>query len=209
MSTSLAAVPRRTQAERSASTRARLMAAALASLADRGYAATTTTAVAERAGVSRGAQLHHFPTRAALVAAAVEHLFARLTDEYREAFARLEPSPDRLSAAVDLLWSMFDRPLFPAALELFVAARTDPELHAQVLRVSERHRDNVTKLAREYFPELARDQARFEAVLATILDAMHGMAISRIVYGSAAPTAAVLEVLRQAANTLTSQESNA
>ena len=65
---------RRSQDERTAQTRARVLDAVLGCLVERGYAGTTTTAVAARAGVSRGAQLHHYRTRAALVAAAVEHL---------------------------------------------------------------------------------------------------------------------------------------
>ena len=116
---------RRTQAERSAATQARLLDAALECLVELGYAGTTTTVVAERAGVSRGAQLHHFPTRAALVAAAVEHLYARLTDAYQAGFARRPRGADRLRAAIDLLWSMFTEPRYAAVLELFTAARTD------------------------------------------------------------------------------------
>ena len=64
-----AASQRRTQAERSATTQGKLLVAALECLVEHGYGGTTTTLVAERAGVSRGAQLHHYPTRAALVAA--------------------------------------------------------------------------------------------------------------------------------------------
>jgi len=68
---------RRTQAERTASTRARLLDATLECLCDLGYARTTTPEIARRAGLSRGAQLHHFPTKAELVTGAIEHLFAR------------------------------------------------------------------------------------------------------------------------------------
>src|SRR5690242_5936361 len=65
---------RRTQEQRRAETRAKLLDAAIESLLEVGYAATTTRAVAQRAGVSSGAQTHHFPRRVDLVAAAVEHL---------------------------------------------------------------------------------------------------------------------------------------
>jgi AcrR family transcriptional regulator len=173
--------PRRTQAERSASTRARLLDAALDCLAEHGYAGTTTVVVAERAGVSRGAQLHHFPTRAALVAAAVEHLYARLTREYQVGFGALAPGADRLRAAIDLLWSSFTAPHYPAVLELYTAARTDPELRAQLGPIAARHTANVYRLARRYFPEAARLGAGFDATLAMILDAMQGMATSAAV----------------------------
>src|SRR5215211_3876125 len=76
--------PRRTpNAERSHSTRTRLMVATVECLAELGWSGTTTTVVAERAGVSRGAQLHHYPTKAALVVAAIEHLATLRRDEMR------------------------------------------------------------------------------------------------------------------------------
>ncbi len=93
--------------ERSIATRAALLDAAIECLVDRGYAATTTIETARRAGVSRGAQLHHFPTKAQLLATAVEHLFDRRRSEFLEAFAAIDPQADRLDAAMDLLWSMF------------------------------------------------------------------------------------------------------
>jgi AcrR family transcriptional regulator len=177
-----AAAPRRTQAERSAATRAKLLDAALECLAELGYAGTTTTVVAERAGVSRGAQLHHFPARAALVAAAVEHLYARLTAAYQAGFARLPRGADRLRAALDLLWSMFSEPRYGAVLELFTAARTDPELRAHLRPIAERHQANVERLARAYFPHAARQSRAFDATLALVLDAMQGMASTRAVH---------------------------
>src|SRR5437899_5969622 len=98
---------RRTQEERSAATRAKLLDATIACLVDLEYSATTTTVIAERAGVSRGAQLHHFPTKADLVAAAVAHLSHRIGEELQDEAARLPVGKDRPAAAVDLLWSTF------------------------------------------------------------------------------------------------------
>jgi AcrR family transcriptional regulator len=173
---------RRTQAERSTEMRARVLDAALDCLADLGYAGTTTTVVAERAGVSRGAQLHHFPTRAALVAGAVERLFAGLTEQYRDGFARLAPGSDRLGAAVELLWAMYKEPRYAAVHELYAAARTDPDLLARIAPVAARHQENVFRLARRYFPAVAA-RADFVPTLQLILDAMQGMAVARYLGG--------------------------
>jgi AcrR family transcriptional regulator len=145
-------LPRRTQEERSAATRARLLDATISCLSEIGYARTTTTEIAERAGVSRGAQLHHFPTKAELVTTAVERLFERRTEEFRKAFATLPESADRSAAAVDLLWSMVSGPTFHAWLELVVAARTDPELRKTVSAISKRFSENVDRTYRELFP---------------------------------------------------------
>ncbi|SHK18586.1 transcriptional regulator, TetR family [Pseudonocardia thermophila] len=120
------------QQERSESTRARLMDAMIECLVERGWSGTTTTEVAQRAGVSRGAQLHHYPTRADLVVAAVAHLGAARFAETREAAAALPVGAGRTRAVLEMLAELHTGPLFRAALELLVAARTDPELHAVV-----------------------------------------------------------------------------
>ena len=136
--------------ERSLATRAALLDAAIECLVQRGYTATTTAEIARRAGVSRGAQQHHFPAKALLLATAVEHLFARM--EFLDAFAALDPIADRLDAALDLLWSMFEGPAFIAWTELWVAARTDPKLAETVVAVERRFTDETRALFAELFP---------------------------------------------------------
>lgn len=124
--------------ERGLATRAALVNAAVECLVEQGYAATTTIEVAKRAGVSRGAQLHHFPTRAALVAAAVGELYERRMREFADTIATIPPTGDRVSRAIDLMWSMFNGPTFVAWAEVWIAARTDPQLRAAVLAMDER-----------------------------------------------------------------------
>jgi AcrR family transcriptional regulator len=132
--------PRRTQEERSAAMRARLLDATIESLIDLGYSATTTTVIADRAGVSRGAQLHHFPTKAELVAAAVEHLANRIGGQLRRDLARDAGPEFRLADVVDALWTHYESPLFAAWLELSVAARTDDDLRVALAPVEKRLR---------------------------------------------------------------------
>src|ERR1700687_2978711 len=68
---------RRTQEDRRARTRVRLLDAAIDCLVEYGYAGTTTPRVAERAGVTRGAQVHHFGSKTDLLGAAIEQLAQR------------------------------------------------------------------------------------------------------------------------------------
>src|SRR5436190_18849808 len=84
--------PRRTQAERRATTRTALLDATIDCLVEEGYAGTTTTRIVERAGVSRGAQVHHFPTKAELVAEAVRHLAGKRIEEFLQTMPRLPRS---------------------------------------------------------------------------------------------------------------------
>jgi AcrR family transcriptional regulator len=170
---------RRTQEERSAETRGRLLDATIACLTDLGYAATTTTVIAERAGLSRGAQLHHFPTKAELVAAAVEHLTRRIGEELFEEAAKLPADGDRVSAAVDLLWSRFSTPLFPAWLELLVASRTDAELRAHLNEVESRLAAALRHQTVEVFGERAGRAPGFQLALDLTLNLMYGMALEQ------------------------------
>lgn len=115
------------QAERTAAMRLRLMEATVDCLVELGWAGTSTTVVSRRAGVSRGAQLHHFPSKQALVVAAVEFLTERRRDELAAAAEEL-PEQGRTRAVLDVLAAQFVSPVFFAALELWVAARSDAEL---------------------------------------------------------------------------------
>ena len=108
--------------------RARLLEATVECLTERGFAGTSTTLVSQRAGVSRGAQLHHFPTKEALVVAAVEHLSDVRRSELVAAAAALPTGERRTRAVLSMLADHVTSPVFAAALELWVAARTDPGL---------------------------------------------------------------------------------
>src|SRR5262245_41346093 len=168
---------RRTQAERSATTRARLLDATLECLCDQGYARTTTPEIARRAGLSRGAQLHHFPTKAELVTAAVEHLFERRYQEFRAAFAQVPAGADRYAAAIDILWSMVSGPTFEAWLELAVASRTDPELRRAIHDLTGRLRDLIAGTFRELFGQGHSDQPFFVVAPHFVFALLDGLAL--------------------------------
>lgn len=186
---------RRPTQERSAATRRRLLDAALDCLAREGYAGTTTTAVVARAGASRGAFLHHFPTHAALLSAAVQHLYAGLREGYERAFAALPAGADPLDASIDLLWRAFLDPRLEATVELLVAARIDPELRAELALVATDHHRHVTRLACASLPAAAA-HPRFSATLDLVLDTLQGLALRRVVRGGARAEARALDALK-------------
>jgi AcrR family transcriptional regulator len=133
--------------------------------------------VCRSAGVSQGALFKHFDTKAALVAAAAEHLFASLVADYRAAFARVADDPDRPRAATRVLWSIFQQERLHAAFELYVAARTDAELARRLRPVAERHAENLRQQARDLFPDAARANPDFEALVSVAVSAMQGAAL--------------------------------
>lgn len=190
---------RRTQAQRSATTRGQLLDATLVCLEQLGYARTTTTEIARQAGVSRGAQLHHFPTKVELVTQAVEHLFERRHAEFLAAFEQLPAgASQRLDAAIDLLWSMVKGPAFLAWLELAVAARTEPELAAPVAELTSRFMVMVDTTFRRLFPSDAQNPF-FEVAPRFAFALLDGLALERLHNPDDAAADRVVDLLKRLA----------
>jgi AcrR family transcriptional regulator len=165
------------QEERTRVMRARLLEATVELLVERGYAGTSTTLVSERAGVSRGAQLHHFPAKTDLVLAAVEHVTNVRGEELAAAASRLPTGPRRTRAVLQMLADHCTAPVFTAALELWVAARTDPGLLAEVAPLEQRVGRETHRLTVEL---LGADESRpgvRELVQAT-LDLVRGLGLA-------------------------------
>lgn len=128
--------PRRTQAERSELMRQRILDATLTCLQSDGYAGTTVSRIIEVAGVSRGAPLHHFPSKSALIAAAAEQLIRRIYIQMGRAVAKLQGSTDRLHDLIYSAWKqVFNQPEHIALLELLMASQRDAELAVILQRV--------------------------------------------------------------------------
>jgi AcrR family transcriptional regulator len=144
---------RRTQQERRSATQTRLLDATAEALADLGWAGLSTTDVSRRAGVSRGAQQHHFPTKMDLVTAALEHLLDKLRHEYELSYADLPPDQRNVAGAIDLFWETMCAPPATALLELCLAGRTDPELRPLASNLNERVIQIVYGVFQDLFPE--------------------------------------------------------
>ena len=168
------------QEERSAETRRRLLEAAIACLNERGYTGTTTTEIAGRAGVSRGAQVHHFRHKEELVIGALEHICARRIAELEYAFEELPVGglEFRLETLIDLMWTAFRGPSFYAWLELLVASRTEPILRVAVRETSHRLAAGIRKAFGKFLddgrtpPERAERLARVVEIAFGRLESM-------------------------------------
>ncbi|EWM11806.1 transcriptional regulator, TetR family [Kutzneria sp. 744] len=168
---------RQRQADRSRETRRKLMEATVDCLVEHGWSGTTTTQVAERAGVSRGAQLHHFRTRNELVTAAVEYVGHESAEQLLRESERVTAAPDRTRAVVELVVDFFASPMFTAALELWVAARTDPELKPVVVELEARLGRQCHRLTVELLGADEKRPGVRETVQAT-LDLARGLALA-------------------------------
>jgi AcrR family transcriptional regulator len=168
---------RRTQAERRALTHGALLDAAADCLVERGYSNTSTNDIIRLAGVSRGALLHHFSSKAELLGATVEHVANRCEREFREAFAAMPVEERTLEQAVVQLWEIFRGPTFDAVLELLVAARTNAELRTVLQDVLARFERNVATDFAVLFPATA-SATDSRAIVRFCFAALQGAAIA-------------------------------
>lgn len=123
---------RRSQADRRAATQAALLDAAIETLVEDGYAALTTRGVSERAGCSQGAQQHYFPTKTALVQAAIGRVAPQLIPFLIDDADLGDDERERVAILLDRMWEIHQLPATRAAYELYNAARTEPELAAGI-----------------------------------------------------------------------------
>lgn len=184
---------RRTQQERTAATRTRVLEATLGSLIEHGYAATTISRVQERAGVARGTLLHHFPTRASLLVAVVEDVAARrllvLADQAERS------SAGDWDGAVDLIWADLQSPVFLAVLELWVAARTDHDLRDALVPVE---RTVFESVHRAVTSVVADDDPRVPTLVQFTIDLLTGSTMTTLLVDDDRPQRVLLDRWRRA-----------
>ncbi|NNH72001.1 TetR/AcrR family transcriptional regulator [Nocardia uniformis] len=172
--------PRRTQEQRSSEMRIRLLDATIDCLVEYGYAGTTTPRVAERAGVTRGAQVHHFGSKTDLVVAAISHLAQRRTEAAMMEIGKIKAGPDPIATVLDFMWELHQGPMFIAAVELWVAGRTDPVLALEAHKVEPFVNNAVLIALSRYVPdEVHRRDAR--DFVYTAMDALRGILVSSFI----------------------------
>ena len=167
----------------SATLRDRILEAAVSSLIEQGTAQTTTLEVQRRAGVSRGALLHHFPTLAQLLSATVGELVRRNEASVQESLLKLAGANDPVERAIRVLAVATAQPAYLAELELWVVARTDPELHASLLEAEKRARKESERVLKSLFPA-SNGQPAQAAVVAMTLEFLRGLAVSGVLRSS-------------------------
>lgn len=162
---------RRTQAERSATTRNRVCDATLDALAEVGYERISTTLIAQKANLSRGALTHQFPMRNDLLVAAFQHL----VDGWGDSFpfgAQDGDDPIDLCDLIDAIWKgLFSTPRYIAALELMLAARQDNELGLAIRQVMSgwiSRRDKRAIFLLRWSPDNEQDALYFQLILSVL-----------------------------------------
>ena len=168
------------QAAKSAATRARLIEATISCIIKYGYARTTTPRVADEAGMSRGAMLHHFENGGALMQAAIAELHEKRLRAFRQSAGS---SVHEVHTLVRAYWQQISGQTFTAFHELALASRTDKGLADILVPAQEEFRLRWYRQAIELFPEWQGDRARFDLALALSQNVLEGMAINRLTHG--------------------------
>ena len=170
--------PPRTQQQRRDETRRALLDAVVESLIEVGFARTTTLEVQRRANASRGALLHHFPSKTELLVAAVDHLAEMRARELKVLAAALPDGRSRTDAVLELLWQCFSGTFFQVAMELRTAARTDAELRPVLIAAERALRDRIVSQARTLFGADVAKHPGLERAIDFTLQFMIGAAMT-------------------------------
>ncbi|WP_328811954.1 TetR/AcrR family transcriptional regulator [Rhodococcus sp. NBC_00297] len=171
---------RRTQEERRTDTIARLLDATIASLCEKGYAATTVNEVVTRAGVSSGALFRHFATRLDLVVAAADEVRRRQFEEFRAGLSGFGSAS--VERCLTLLRAACRAPINGAWYELLIAARSDDALRERLVPFTVRYHQEIGDLGRSLPIAGTIPAAELDTVLFTVVHLLDGEALSAVVH---------------------------
>lgn len=117
--------------DRASAMQKRIFEAAITVLANEGYAAASTHHIQKVADISRGALLHHFPTKASLMIGVAKYIVRQQTIFYHQALAKIDDPVERYFAMTEAVWEAVKRPTGIAMIEILLATRSDADLLAQ------------------------------------------------------------------------------
>ncbi|WP_109807757.1 TetR/AcrR family transcriptional regulator [Sphingosinithalassobacter portus] len=188
---------RRSQAERREETRRRAIDAAIACLAEEGYAATTTITVAKRANISRGGMLHHFPTKTDLIVSVMQEIEQRVHMMRRDEILRYPKGVERFLALTDVTWATMAAPEMMASLEILMAQRGDEALEERLIDVA----DDLDHFQLEGTQRIARAAGIENDDLVEAMHTLHqaafrGLMIERLITRKPEKIDAALDLLR-------------
>jgi AcrR family transcriptional regulator len=186
--------PRRTQLERTAETRARILAATVESIGDVGFQRTTSAEITRRSGVTWGAVQHHFGSKDGILGAILEDSFNRFSEGLMEAFANLGGSASlgrRIDAFIESAWAHFDSAHYRAAFEILLkdsaaqrsgspSSENDLSWQGEILKA-------WTRIWRRLFPDVDLGRRRALMIQHYTISVLSGLASMQLLAGEAAP----------------------
>lgn len=176
---------RRKNVDRSAATRRQILEATIQWLDHSGYGAVTNIKVADAAGVSRGAMMHHFPTRQALIVATVEFAYASQSEFRAAELAKLASGLDRFRRIIDLSFATQRMPEGMALNEIRIGSRSDPEIREAVTPMMSTISEDYVRMIAEVAKEAGlRPGRELRGLIGTVAMATRALAINTFTYPS-------------------------
>jgi AcrR family transcriptional regulator len=170
----------RTQAERSASTREKILTVTIDLLYEQGLRDTSTVDIANAAGVSRGALLHHYPTKEELLKEALRYLLHAEIDSIRAMALEIDDGRLDTDGLFEALWEKFSGRLFMVTLEYVTASRTDPAIRAALQPVAYEFNASLDEIWELFFTESAVAPGERRKALTATLCFMRGMGTQKV-----------------------------
>lgn len=172
---------RRTQAERSAETRGRLLDAAIQVLKDEGYANLTISKVAQRAGLTNGAIQHYFPSRVELMLAVMEAVYPVLEIPFDRIAAQDLNIRDRIDQLVEAFWKIYRRPEYVAIWDIGLGSRNDKVLRARFDSFQQHIFERVAQSLAALFADAQLSLDEVEQVFTLPIAYLRGCALQNLV----------------------------
>ena len=169
--------PRKKQ-ERSGRTRQKLIDATVEVMTERGYAGLTVTEIANRAGVSNGARVHHFATKADLVIAAQEHAYDTSIEKSRQAAQDADHGENVIRAMFECLLDLYFEPFFLSFAESTLVGRLDPEFSARLHPILTHYHRSIEANWTGALKNWGCTPGDAQAIYEIALDTVRGMAMT-------------------------------
>lgn len=180
-SVSAPSLRRRSQAERSASTRQRVLSTAIKLLEKEGYSGASTLEISRVAGLSLGALQHQFPTKAVLMVAVLRQFTLQNLRTVRESIRGIWEPQRRLAQVMKCSWDLVYTPELIAELEIILAARSDPELAREIELSMARQQRFFARMTQSLIGRVAgSDRTHIESLHLLNIALVRGMALGRV-----------------------------
>jgi AcrR family transcriptional regulator len=185
------------QAQKSAATRKQIVSAAIRCIVESGYSKTTMMNIAGKAGLSRGAALHHFPSKMDIIKAVVNYLHEKRLRAFRRSILEIPEGADMAHLAVQAYSTQLHHPIYVALFELSVAARTDEELRRILIPAQMLFDREWYQTAWDLFPDWHSDRKAFNLALNLCQQLIEGMMISNFMHAREVDQKQVLDYLEK------------
>ncbi len=169
------------QAQRTANMRFRLSKAAFEVIQEVGYANFRTSAVSKKAGVSQGAQLHHFPTKNDLTLAAMQYAYEQSHSIFSRNISAFKAGDDPIDAAMKDAEDFFMSDYFMVALDILMAGGKNEELRDQQIKLAIASRSEVEKAWIDRLIALGWDKELAEDILNLSFCVVRGYVVKMLI----------------------------